>query len=80
MTMHPGLPVKGYVAQAQDAVDTVNLNKEIEEWLLRHIELISDELPIDERWLSVARAHFEEGFMALNRAIFRPKRIKLAGE
>jgi len=31
----------------------------------------------DERWLAVARTHFQEGYMALNRAVFQPQRIKL---
>lgn len=31
----------------------------------------------DPRWLAVARTHFQEGFMALNRAVFRPQRIRL---
>lgn len=31
----------------------------------------------DQRWLAVARTHFQEGFMALNRAVFQPQRIKL---
>lgn len=31
----------------------------------------------DPRWLSIARPHFQEGFMALNRAVFQPGRIKL---
>lgn len=31
----------------------------------------------DQRWLAIARTHFQEGFMALNRAMFQPTRIKL---
>lgn len=32
---------------------------------------------IDQRWAAIARTHFQEGFMALNRAVFQPQRIKL---
>lgn len=32
---------------------------------------------VDQRWLAVARSHFEQGYMALNRAVFQPQRIKL---
>jgi hypothetical protein len=32
---------------------------------------------VDRRWLSIAKTHFEQGFMALNRSIFKPQRIKL---
>lgn len=31
----------------------------------------------DLRWIAVARTHFQEGFMALNRAVFQPQRIRL---
>lgn len=31
----------------------------------------------DPRWLAVAKTHFQEGFMALNRAVFQPQRVKL---
>jgi hypothetical protein len=35
---------------------------------------------IDKRWLLVARTQLEQGFMALNRAIFQPQRIALPGD
>lgn len=31
----------------------------------------------DPRWVAVARTHFQQGFMALNRAILQPARIRL---
>ena len=31
----------------------------------------------DPRWLAIAQTHFNEGFMALARAVFQPQRIKL---
>lgn len=31
----------------------------------------------DPRWLAVAQTHFQEGFMALNRAVFQPQRVQL---
>ena len=34
---------------------------------------------IDQRWLAIARTNIEQGFMALNRAIFRPERVELDG-
>ena len=33
--------------------------------------------PYDKRWLAIAQTHFNEGFMALARAVFQPQRIKL---
>lgn len=32
---------------------------------------------VDMRWVAIARTHFQEGFMALNRAVFQPQRIRL---
>jgi hypothetical protein len=75
-----GLPVPGYVPQPQDAIDLVAANKEFEERLLRCIDRLTTSFKYDSRWLSIARTHFEEGFMALNRAIFKPQRIKLPGD
>jgi len=34
----------------------------------------------DQRWLAIARTHVEQGFMAFNRAVFRPQRISLPGD
>lgn len=31
----------------------------------------------DARWVHIAKSHFEQGFMALNRAVFQPARIQL---
>lgn len=74
MSEHKGLPVAGYVAQSDRNVQLVNTNKQMEERLLRHIEIWQG---LDPRWLAVARTHFEQGFMALNRAVFQPTRISL---
>jgi len=75
------LPVHGYKPQNQDAIDQINRNKEIEEVVLRlcdRMKVGRDEYsPFDQRWLSIAVTHFEQGFMALNRAISKPGRVKL---
>lgn len=77
---HLGLPVAGYKPQSSDAVAKVNANKITEETLLRVCDALKSEHAIDQRWLAVARMHFEQGFMALNRSIFRPGRVELAGD
>lgn len=83
------LPVKGYTDQSADKVALVNRFKEMEERLLREIDALgrpgsfdSDINPRlivsgDPRWLAIACTHIQEGFMALNRAVFQPQRIKL---
>jgi hypothetical protein len=77
MTDHKGLPVAGYVAQTSEAVQMVNFNKQAEERILRDIDLYGMNPDVDKRWLAIAKRHIEQGFMAMNRAIFKPQRIEL---
>lgn len=74
---HKGLPVSGYRPQPQWAVDAVNANKRLEESVLRITDYLSSLSDVDKRWLAIGRTHIEEGFMAVNRAIFKPERIRL---
>jgi hypothetical protein len=82
------LQVSGYTAQSPEKVALVNEFKDDEERLLRKLDAVArlkqkakngpiDDPALDPRWLAVARTHFQEGFMALNRAVFQPERIKL---
>ncbi len=87
MQTHDGLPVAGYRPQSTTAIELVNANKIMEEQILRMIDAYQRELinvtpkhvkaAYDGRWLAVARTHIEEGFMAMNRAIFQPTRIDI---
>ncbi|MDE2469418.1 MAG: hypothetical protein KGL35_11895 [Bradyrhizobium sp.] len=77
MTLHQGLPVGGYRPQTTTAVGQVNENKIAEERILRVIDNLIATGYGDPRWLSIARTDLEKGFMALNRAVFQPSRIKL---
>ena len=74
-----GLPVKGYKPQSNAAVGLVNTNKVNEEKLLLLMDELKGKDEIDQRWLAIARTNIEQGFMALNRAIFRPERVELDG-
>lgn len=78
MTDHKGLPVP----QSDAKVALVNEFKVDEERLLRKIDKVlygNIPLPsfVNPFWVGVARTHFQEGFMALNRAVFPPSRVKL---
>jgi hypothetical protein len=75
--MQKGLPVAGYTDQADARVLLVNNNKEIEERVLRVLDAFAGDPSVDARWLAIARTHIEQGFMAMNRAIFRPMRVIL---
>lgn len=68
--------IKGYNNALTDSqIAIVNENKMVEELVMRLTEEIFAEPGVDARWVSIARTHFQEGFMALNRAVFQPQRI-----
>lgn len=73
---HDGLPVAGYRPQSEEAVQLVNLNKQLEEQVLRTIDALQAEDAIDKRWLAIGRTAIEQGFMAINRSVFKPERLK----
>jgi len=78
VTEHQGLPVSGYRQPSSAAIDIVNANKAQEERILRVMDWLADHPDIDRRWLAIARTQIEQGFMAFNRAVFRPARVSLA--
>jgi hypothetical protein len=75
--MNTGLPVAGYHPQSDEKVAIVNENKRVEETMLRALDLLADRPDVDKRWLAIGRTQLEQGFMAVNRAIFRPARVDL---
>ncbi len=75
MTDHKPLPVAGYTPQGDDKIAQVNTNKRLEEAVLSRLDEIAAMEGIDKRWLAIGRTHVEEGFMSINRAIFKPQRI-----
>lgn len=71
-----GLPVHGYRPQSSERIALVNANKRDEERILRQIDQMMAG-SFDKRWLAIARTHIEQGYMALNRAVFQPERARL---
>ena len=74
---HEGLPVAGYKPQSDASVKLVNGNKQIEEVIMRILDMMKTKTTIDQRWLAIGRTSIENGFMAVNRAVFQPGRVKL---
>ena len=76
---HEGLPVAGYKPQSPMAVELVNANKAAEEQILRTLDWLAaqPEGTVDKRWLAIGRTAIEQGFMAVNRSIFKPERVAL---
>jgi hypothetical protein len=68
-------PVAGYQDQSGNVVALVNTNKLAEERVLRVLDDLKLLETVDQRWLAIGRTHIEQGFMAVNRAIFKPARI-----
>ena len=84
MTNTPQMtPVSGYRPQTQQALDLVNGFKADEERLLRKLDELKTlpeygTIPLaDQRWLALGRTHLEQAFMAINRSVFKPTRVKL---
>lgn len=80
MSEHQGLPVAGYQPQSSDKVAAVNENKRLEEMVLRQLDFLANVEPTDRRWLAIGRTAIEQGFMAVNRSVFKPTRIDLPGD
>jgi hypothetical protein len=79
---HQGLPVAGYKPQSEEKVALVNENKALEEQILRQMDRLVA-MPagtVDPRWFSIGRTAIEQGFMAVNRAVFQPGRASLPGD
>lgn len=77
---HQGLPVPGYQAQSADAVAAVTQAKRMEEQVLRLLDQLAAMPGIDHRWYHIGRTEIEKGFMAVNRAVFKPSRVALPGD
>jgi hypothetical protein len=77
MTDHHPMPVVGYTSQSEANVALVNQAKMLEEQVLRQLDRLNDNPEIDKRWLAIARTHIEQGFMAANRAVFKPRRTNV---
>jgi hypothetical protein len=74
---HTPLPVAGYSKQSGLNVEEVNINKHLEEVVLRRLDQLAKLPGTDGRWLQIGRTAAEQAFMAINRAVFKPSRIDL---
>lgn len=74
---HEGLPVAGYLPQTSDKVALVNANKAAEESVLRILDALAADPDTDKRWLAIGRTAIENGFMAVNRSVFKPARVSI---
>ena len=75
-----GLPISGYRPQSDESVALVENNKQVEEYVLRVLDELQHMDDVDKRWLAIGRTAIENGFMAVNRSIFKPARIPLPND
>lgn len=64
--------IRGYRELEQGEIDAMNRIKQqgaaLEELLLE----VGEEIELDGRWASIAKTHFQQGLMALTRAVAKP--------
>lgn len=80
MTDHQPMPVAGYTAQSQTAVDLANEGKALEERYLRWLDMLTRNPQINphrDRYIALARTNIQQGAMWAVRSIFLPERVKL---
>lgn len=73
--MQTSLPVKGYTSQSNSKIEIVNLNKELEELVLRVVDEHRENADCDQRMVALANTKIQEAFMWLNRSVFKPERL-----
>jgi hypothetical protein len=73
-------PIPGYQNISGQQQSLVTSNKISEEEILRRLDAIAAGGGVDGRWLAIGRTHIEQGFMAVNRAIFQPQRVQLPSD
>ena len=70
--------IKGYTTPSQEQINAVNVNKELEERVLRQLESLDGlVVPLDLRMRALAVTKVQEAFMWANRAIMQPGRVTL---
>lgn len=64
--------IKGYRELSQEEIDAMNAVKAEGERLGFLIEELKDNANLDQRWVSIAEAHLQQGIMAAVRSIAQP--------
>ena len=67
--------IKGYRELTVEEKEAINMIKTAEVVLLHLVKQLFATSTNDKRWLSIARTHFEEGFMAAVRGVAQPDTV-----
>lgn len=65
--------IKGYRELTQTEIDLMNAVKKKGEYLREMIEVMRAHDGMDQRWVSIAETHLQQGIMAAVRAIAKPE-------
>lgn len=65
--------IKGYRDLSQSEIDAMNAVKAEGERLGILIEELRDDFGLDQRWVSIAETHLQQGIMAAVRSIAQPQ-------
>lgn len=65
--------ISGYRDLSQDEINAINTIKSTEASLGELWRQVTSFEGVDQRWASIARTHFEEGFSALVRSVAKPE-------
>lgn len=65
--------ITGYRALNVDEIDAMNQLKSLEKDVLDKLTQLSNSPFNDAHWLSIAKTHIQQGFMAAVRAVARPE-------
>ncbi len=69
--------IAGYRKMSEQELQIFEEIKQAEERTLRYVDQLRQIPDFDGRWISIAVTHFQQGTMALLRAVARPQRIPL---
>jgi hypothetical protein len=64
--------ITGYRDLNQDEINLMNIVKGLAEKARAELEIVAESPEVDMRWVSIARTHLQQGFMALVRSIAKP--------
>lgn len=69
------MSIKGYVTLSDEQKSLMNVCKELEEQVLRQIDILVTDPITDKRHLAISKTNIEQAFMWMNRSIAKPERL-----
>jgi len=64
--------ITGYRELSEEEIISMNAVKDHAKWTEEIVDGVAGLKDADQRWVSIAKTHLQQGFMALTRAIAKP--------